>query len=179
MKAPKDVSDDQKFDAEFEATLKSTMHTLGLTGKQAQGLNEFLYNTMASATASTSAADEAAKAEALTALRGEYGANVDARVDASMRVIRELGGEPALEQITKDDLLQNPVLVKLFSSIADKVLEETGLEGGDTGSTTASIQEEITTLMSHPAYTDRKHIEHKALVAKVFSLREKLHATAA
>lgn len=178
LTAPEGVADDQKFDEEFDTSLKTAMHGLGLNGKQAQGMNEFLYGMMTTATGNNKAADEAAKAEALTELHSTYGADVDKHVEAGLRVVRELGGDEAGELIGKDDLLQNPVLVKIFSGIADKVLEAPNLPGDGGGTTIADIQSEIAEAMNHPGYTDGKHIEHKQIVQKVMGLRNKLHAAA-
>jgi hypothetical protein len=134
---------------------------------------------MTSSNSATTAADEAMASEALADLQKTFGSNVDKHVVASMNVIRTLGGEGATELISKDDLMQNPILVKLFSGIAESVLEGTGLEGGDQGSTTADIQTEINEVLAHPGYIDRKHAEHNQLVERAFALRQRLHATAA
>lgn len=179
LTVPDGIADDQKFDDTFNETLTTTLHALGLSTKQAQGINDFLYTTATTAATNTVAVDTELAAEAATELRKEYGSQVDARVEASMRVIRELGGDGATDTISKDDLLLNPILVKILSGISDKVLEDTGLDGGDQGATRTDIKEEITEMMAHPAYLDKKNIEHKSTVEKVFSLRQRLHAAAA
>lgn len=179
LTVPEGVTDEQKFDDAFSETLGTTLHGLGLSTKQAQGVSDFMYSTVATASENTSAVDTEMAAAAATELRKEYGSQVDARIDASMRVVSELGGEGAGDQISKEDLALNPILVKVLSSIADKVLEETGLDGGDQGATRTDLQEQITETMSNPAYTDRKHIEHTSAVEKVFALRQRLHAAAA
>jgi hypothetical protein len=179
LTAPEGVSDEQKFDETFDKTLTEMMHGLGLSSKQAQGMNEFLYNTVVTSGKDTAEAGEALKAEALTELRSEYGANVDAHVEVSMRIIRELGGEGAEGKISKDDLLENPILVKILSGIANKVLEDTGLDGGEQGMTRTDIKTDIAEAMGHPAYMDRKHIEHKQQVDKVYALRQRLQGIAA
>ena len=179
LKTPDGIEDSQKFDEEFDTTLKTLMHGLGLSGKQAQGMNDFLYGTVVASGKANTAASEAASAESMTALRGMYGANVDAHVEASMRVIRELGGDMADNAIEKEDLMQNPILVKIFSGIAEKVLEDTGLQGGDQGSTQADIQADIEEIQAHPGFLDKKHVEHKSLVERAFALRQRLHSAAA
>ena len=179
LNAPDGVEEAQRFDEEFDTSLKTLMHGLGLNGKQAQGLNEFLYGAMATSNSATTAADEAMASEALAELQKTYGSDVDKHVVASMNVIRTLGGDAAVEQISKDDLMANPVLVKIFSGIANSVLEGTGLEGGDQGATTADIQTEIAEVLAHPGYTYRKHAEHKNLVDRAYALRQRLHQPAA
>jgi len=179
LSVPESVDDEQKFDGDFEKTLMTTMHGLGLNGKQAQGISDLLYDTVTSSGSDGAAADEAMRTEALTELRSEYGANVDSHIEVSMRIIRELGGDGASDKISKDDLLENPVLVKILSGIANKVLEDTGLDGGNQGVTRTDVQTEITEAQAHPAYMDKKHIEHKQQVEKVMALRNKLHAIAA
>ena len=179
LAAPEGVTDEQQFDGEFTKTLTTTMHGLGLSGKQAQGMSDFLYNTITAAGKDTTAADEALQAEAAAELTSAYGANVDAHVEASMRIVRELGGDGAAEKISKEDLVANPVLVKILSGIANKVLEDTGLDGGDQMATSSDIQADIMETMSHPAYLDAKHIEHKQIVNRVYALRQKLQGVAA
>lgn len=179
LAVPEGVADEQKFSPEFETTLKTTLHTLGLNGKQAQGVNEFLYATLMASNESAKTVNDEMAAEALTELRKTYGADVDKFVDTSMQIVRQLGGDGADELITKEDLMANPILVKIFAGIADKVLEDVNLPGGQQGVTVADIQTEINELMSHPGYLDGKHVEHKRLVDRVYTLRQKLQAVAA
>ena len=179
MTTPEGIEDKQKFTDTFNESLSTTFHGLGLSSKQAQGVSDFLYGTVTASANDTATVDTEMAEAAMTELRTEYGANVDAHVEASMRVIRELGGDGATDKIDKEDLLQNPVLVKILSGIANKVLEDTGLDGGAQGATRTDMQGEIMELMSNPAYTDKKHLEHTGTVAKVYALRQRLHASAA
>lgn len=173
LTAPEGTPDTSKFNQDFEGTLKTTMHSLGLTGKQAKGVTDFLYKTMTDSHQDNAAVDELMAQENEAALRKSYGQNVDAYIDASLQVVKELGGAEAAKAISREDLVNNPILVKIFSGIANKVLEDTGVKGGILSGTIADFDTQIRDLTSSNAYLDGKHPDHKRVVQQVFSLRER------
>jgi len=176
IKLPEGLTEEQQFDDEFTNTLRTTIHTLGLNNTQAQGINDFLYNISTNAANVATTAAKELDAAAATQLRTTYGADVDAVLDRSLRVVQAVGGEAVGDKITRADLAKNPILVDIFTKLADTVLEDQNLADGSGVVTAESLKATMNALMQNPAYMDRKNVEHQSTVDQVYKIRQQLNA---
>tara|TARA_S200002703_G_scaffold141508_1_gene133420 strand:+ start:349 stop:597 length:249 start_codon:yes stop_codon:yes gene_type:complete len=73
----------------------------------------------------------------------------------------------------------NPIVLEAFANIAKKTMADKDLAGRETARsqilTPEEARSEAASIMSHPAYTDRHHPEHAAMVKKVQQLFEKAY----
>jgi len=68
----------------------------------------------------------------------------------------------------------HPVMAKLFHNVGKAMMESGKLEGDgrESALTPQDIEDKRNTLMSNPAYLDRKHPEHKQVARQVQQLFE-------
>jgi ABC-type branched-subunit amino acid transport system substrate-binding protein len=68
----------------------------------------------------------------------------------------------------------DPDVLKAFANIAKTTMADKDLAGPSSGTQMALTPEEAraeaSTIMSHPAYTDKRHPEHNSMVKKVQAL---------
>ena len=163
-----------------ENTLKAfseEAYKLGLLPKQAEGIINY-YNKMGEAAdASNNAKLETSKLEAETELRKEYGPAYDLKVAAAKNLATNTLGADFLRNTKLADgsiLGNNPNVVRAFADLAEKLSEDTIVQG-DTPSTMTikEIDREIEELTSEGSpYWNKSHINHKKAVQEVQSLYE-------
>ena len=171
---------DQKVD---EASLKAFNEVAqknGLMPKQAENIVKF-YNELSQQSVNQEASKiDAARLETETALKTEYGAAYNKRLDQAKRLASQTLGEDFLNKTVLKDgsrLGDNLEVIKAFSNLADKLSEDEIVKGeGSDYQTVKDIEKQIAELTQQgSAYWQNQHPNHKQSVDEVFKLREMLH----
>lgn len=100
----------------------------------------------------------------IAALRETFGADFDANMRGAFQAVNSVAEKAGLTfQEVEQAIGNNPVAIRLFAALSKEMGEdETPAAAGGAGG-----QADINTLMAHPAYTDARHPEHKAISEKV------------
>ena len=158
-----------------ENTLKAfseQAHKLGLLPKQAQGIIDYYNGLAAQNVQSEAMQQETAQLEAETVLRKEYGPAYSNKISAARNLATNvLGAEFLRDTVLKDGsrLGDNPQVVRAFATLAEKLSEDSMVQGDIASAMTIKeIDNEITSLtQAGSAYWDKTHINHKKAVDEV------------
>jgi hypothetical protein len=166
---PDIVKDAKDYDTGFEARVRETAHKLRIPPMQTQGL----YNDIASYFSEALKADETAKADAVKAevdaVRKEWGAEFDARLESGKAAAKALGlDEAALGKVT-EAFGSNATVLKLFGKLGELMKEDKLVMGEDGGApglnSEAAVREQLNKLQAD-----------RAFVASLSDVRNPLHA---
>ena len=124
---------------------KEAMFNLGLTAEQGQGILDW-YGGYINQTAESGVADlQAKQAEALTTLKNEWGDDFNARIDMGKSVLRQFDKDGSIATILDSTGLgSDPMIIKMFSQIGEKILDDSATGGGDhefVGNSAAALAE--------------------------------------
>lgn len=166
---PDIVKDAKDYDTGFEARMRETAHKLRIPPLQAQGL----YNDIAGYFSEALKADETAKADAVKAevdaVRKEWGAEFDARLESGKAAAKALGlDEAAIGKVT-EAFGSNATVLKLFGKLGELMKEDKLVtnEGGNAPAlnSEAAVRAEMNRLKAD-----------KAFVNSLSETRDPLHA---
>lgn len=145
-------------DDAFAKSAAETMHKLGVSKGQAQGLNEFWNGHVAKLIADDKAAREQADAADITTLKSTWGADYDKHVEQGRRAGREFGlSEQEFAQVQAS--LGTKKTLELFQKIGAKLGEASpfnpqgGNGGNGFGMTREGAQARIKSLMDDKDWT--------------------------
>lgn len=168
-------------DEERQGAFRELAHQIGLSQKQAEALAAFDFEGQATSLEQSTLAQEQATTEAIDSLKKEWGNAFEQNTMVANRAVTEFAGEEGLNFLKEVELegvslADHPVLVKMFNNIGKGMMESGKLEGkgSDLVMTPNEVQAKQASLMSHPAYTDRNHPEHRVIngeVQKLFKLQ--------
>lgn len=167
-------------DAEFAAATRKAFYEAGLSKRQAARLQEHFAGSIKArqdAAAAAQAESDKAFESLVKSTFGPENEKVLGRVNAALK---ELTPEPLkvhLEKLSNENLaivagVVNAVLVKY--GLEDKIGGNQDGAPGAGGETYESLEAEGQKLISHAAYRDFQHPEHKAIRAKAAGIFEKL-----
>jgi hypothetical protein len=109
-----------------------------------------------------------------TALKAEWGRAYDQNIGFARKAFKEYGGDALASKMESSGLGNDPDVLKAFANIARTTMADKDLAGPSGGTQMALTPEEArseaSTIMAHPAYTNRRHPEHAAMVRKVQGL---------
>ncbi len=170
IKAPEGAAIDENMQSEF----LNTAHSLGLSQKQVEGLAAWEFQRGSAMAESSSQASEQAFNEAMEGLKSEWGGAFEQNANIAVRAASEFMSESDKEflntaQINGVALGDHPAFLKMFNNIGKQMMEGKTLEGvgSEMVKTPQEIEDERNSLMAHPAYLDKNHPEHNAIVRKV------------
>lgn len=185
---PQDVSgyeytfpENAQVDEQMNETFRGAAHKLGLSQMQYAGMQDFYWQMKQAELDATKAAEDQDYDEQSAALKSEWGDKYDHNVRVAGRVLDMIGSEEAIDAFEKSGLGNHPAIVKMFTNLGEKFLEEKDLVGvGEPGGQSPEeINAEIAELMAKPAFTDKFDPQHESIVKRVFGLRQKLFSGAA
>lgn len=163
---------------DFTNHFRELGHKLGFSQKQMEGINDWYWQTMA-ATAEEAAKNNDHSREAAEAqLKELWGEKYEGNLAIADRTMKAFADGKLEETLEKADLLSNPVVAEFLAEVGNRMLSEDELSGvghAPNRSSPEELRSEISAEMAHPAYTDKKHPQHKTQVAKVQSLFGRLH----
>lgn len=175
IKAP-ELPEGMAANPDMEKAFMDTAHGLGLSTKQAAGINDWYYKSMITAHNSNAEQSNQSVQEAETALRETWGEGYDKMVAVANRAAAEFGGEEFEEFLVKSGMGRHPGFIKTFAAIGSKMMEDGNLDGQGVpvGRTTEQIQSEMVDLENDPAYLDKNHARHKFVVGQMAKLHTEL-----
>ena len=113
------------------------------------------------------------------ALRQEWGRAYEQNLGFARKAFAEYGGDELAAKMEASRMGNDPDVLRAFANIAKTTMADKDLAGPSSASQMALTPEEArseaATLMAHPAYTDKRHPEHTAIVKKVQSLFNQAH----
>lgn len=166
---------DARVDEQSLKAFSEKAHELNLLPHQAEGIMEYYNQLAVTAEQDSEFKIETARAEAEKSLRSEFGPSYNNRISAAKNLaLNTLGSEFLNNTILQDGskLGDNPLLVKAFASLAEKLSEDSIVKGDTPSSmTTKQIDEQISKLTQKgSAYWDKNHINHARAVSEVQEL---------
>lgn len=180
LAAPADMPVGISIPEDVMSKVGDLFHKYGLTPTQAQGIFNDYNGIALSGLAETTKADEMAALNGISDLKKEWGASWDAKIDTASRAMSTFGDDDFRKFLDETKLGDNPMMLKVFSSIGEKLMEantETGGGGGSGGFRTLSPAEakaEINILQAdenfQKAYVNARHAGHKDAVDKMTRL---------
>ena len=169
------LGEGSKVDENTIKAFSEEAHKLGLLPQQAEGILKYYNKVGEAADASNEARAETFRLESETELRKEYGPAYDLKISAAKNLASNTLGSDFLRNTILNDgsrLGDNPNVVRAFANLADKLSEDTIVQG-DTPSamTIKEIDNEIQQLTSEGSpYWNKTHINHKKAVEEVQQL---------
>lgn len=153
----------------IDALKQDPMFTGFLKGAHAKGMNNAQVSFVLEAMAQRMAPNPAA-AEADLRKVWPDDATLDAGLAKAHRAVQTYGGD--LVQKLDAKFGSDPDFIRLMAKIGGELGEDQGVNAG----ITATEQDTLESLISHPSYLDAKHPEHARTVAKANGLYAKKFA---
>tara|TARA_R110000850_G_scaffold7159_2_gene26723 strand:+ start:270 stop:1106 length:837 start_codon:yes stop_codon:yes gene_type:complete len=176
IELPEGLSEEvsSQFNEEALSSFKQEAHKLGLNSNQVKSLVAWQANNVGAQHAQFSEIQNQSLEDGERALKEEWGRAYDQNLNAAKKAFNEYGGDDLAEIMVSSGLGNNPVMLKAFANIAKTTMADKDLAGPSLGERAALTPEEAKTeaqsLMSHPAYLNKKHPEHSGIVNKVQNL---------
>jgi hypothetical protein len=152
------------------------MHGLGLTQAQLDGVTaELLERSVKLQEGQVALSEQDCTAE----LRKAWGNDQDYQknLGAAYRAVKAYGGEDAEALLDPKTYGNDPRMIRVLSRIGAELKEDTSAPAGAQANPSLN-ENDIRSLMNHPAYFDKGHHEHAAITAKVRLAHEQLYGTA-
>lgn len=178
VKLPDEIPEPIKaqFNDEALGNFRQKAHELGLNSEQASALVAWQAENLSGQFNALQEQQGQSIEEGEKALRKEWGRGYDQNVKFAHKAFEEYGGEELAALMDQSGLGNNPAVLKAFANIAKSTMADKDLVGAVEGAgrvlTPEEAQMEAKLIMSHPAYTDRRHPEHAGLVKQVQNLFE-------
>ena len=159
-------------DSSFNS-FKEAAHRNGLTPTQAEGMYKDFDNFVKTEYEEADVKVKEANEKTITELKQEWGKDYEGKMEGARKAFADMGlDDNVAEDVGK--LLGVGNTVKLFDALANGSKEHQFLnDGGTTGSTRQSIQDEIYEITHKPEYMDDS--KNKVLLSKVTKLYQKLY----
>jgi len=103
--------------------LNALMHKAGLTNAQAQALHDGYWEQVTNQFNEHSKEQELQLADWDKEIRQDFGKAYDERIDMAQRAVREFGGEELKKFLENTGQGNNPLLIKMFAKIGEKMSE--------------------------------------------------------
>jgi hypothetical protein len=183
IELPEDMPDEVKatFSEERLTSFKDTAHKLGLNPSQVAGLAKWQQEQLVNDHTTYSTARNEMTDQGETALREEWGKAYDQNARHAGEAFVKYGGDELGQVMDETGIGNHPAVLRAFANIAKATMSDTELHGNrpenkdNVTLTPEEAKEQASELMAHPAYTDRKHPEHNALVKRVSQIFQRAY----
>jgi hypothetical protein len=181
IELPKDLPDEiaSQFNDEKLSSFKQEAHKLGLNAEQVKRLVAWQAGNMSKQHEAYKGIIDQSMEQGESALRQEWGRAYDQNLGFARKAFVEYGGDALAAKMESSGLGNDPDVLKAFANIAKTTMADKDLAGPSSGTRMALTPEEAraeaSTIMSHPAYTDKRHPEHNSMVKKVQGLFAQAH----
>tara|TARA_R100001129_G_scaffold23215_1_gene14770 strand:- start:6 stop:857 length:852 start_codon:yes stop_codon:yes gene_type:complete len=173
---------DGEADPALTGWFAETAHKIGLNTKQAQQLADS-YIELTGGMGQPEVDLEAAKAEATSELRQEYGAAFDDRLGKGNNFLGEFGADGLMELRLQDGtpLMNHPAFIRTVVNAAQYIHESVSEDKliGDKDSnvvTPGEAQKQLEEVMREDSpYWDARHPQHDVYVQRALSIQEMIH----
>ena len=156
------------------SSFKQEAHRLGLNANQVKSLVEWQAGNVSEQHEAYKGTIDQSMEQGEIALKAEWGRAYDQNIGFARKAFEEYGGNALAAKMEASGLGNDPDVLKAFANIAKTTMADKDLAGPSGGTQMALTPEEArseaSTIMAHPAYTDRRHPEHTAVVKKVQGL---------
>jgi len=177
-----EVPDGGEADPALTGWFAETAHKIGLNTKQAQQLADS-YIELTGGMGQPEVDLEAAKAEATSELRQEYGAAFDDRLGKGNNFLGEFGADGLMELRLNDGtpLMNHPAFIRTVVNAAQYIHESVSEDKliGDKDSnvvTPGEAQKQLEEVMRPDSpYWDSRHPQHDVYVQRALSIQEMIH----
>ena len=177
-----EVPDGGEADPALTGWFAETAHKIGLNTKQAQQLADS-YIELTGGMGQPEVDLEAAKAEATSELRQEYGAAFDDRLGKGNNFLGEFGADGLMELRLQDGtpLMNHPAFIRTVVNAAQYIHESVSEDKliGDKDSnvvTPGEAQKQLEEVMRPDSpYWDSRHPQHDVYVQRALSIQEMIH----
>ena len=173
---PDGLSDEvaAQFTEQRLSSFKQEAHRLGLNANQVKSLVAWQAGNVSAQHEDYKGAIDQSMERGETALKAEWGRAYDQNIGFARKAFKEYGGDALASKMESSGLGNDPDVLKAFANIARTTMADKDLAGPSGGTQMALTPEEArseaSTIMARPAYTDRRHPEHAAMVRKVQGL---------
>jgi hypothetical protein len=173
------LPEDKVLGDEFNSGFLKLAHETRILPTQAAKVYEYI-NTQVKTTAEREAAAKAESTQAeLNALAEELGSEAyGVKLNKATTFLKEHAGEDFVKFLGESGLGKNAKVVKAFMNMADKMMKEERIPGGDStfGMTKADLEREINKVMGdfNDPYHKVSHPDHKRRVDEVQTMFSKL-----
>lgn len=168
-----------QFNDEKLSLFKQEAHKLGLNAEQVKRLVAWHAGNMSNQHEAYKGIIDQSMEQGESALRQEWGRAYDQNLGFARKAFVEYGGDALAAKMESSGLGNDPDVLKAFANIAKTTMADKDLAGPSSGTRMALTPEEArseaSTIMSHPAYTDKRHPEHNSMVKKVQGLFAQAH----
>ena len=168
-----------QFNDETLSSFKQEAHKLGLNAEQVKRLVAWHAGNMSNQHEAYKGIIDQSMEQGESALRQEWGRAYDQNLGFARKAFVEYGGDALAAKMESSGLGNDPDVLKAFANIAKTTMADKDLAGPSSGTRMALTPEEArseaSTIMSHPAYTDKRHPEHNSMVKKVQGLFAQAH----
>jgi hypothetical protein len=168
-----------QFNDEKLSSFKQEAHKLGLNAEQVKRLVAWQAGNMSKQHEAYKGIIDQSMEQGESALRQEWGRAYDQNLGFARKAFVEYGGDALAAKMESSGLGNDPDVLKAFANIAKTTMADKDLAGPSSGTRMALTPEEArseaSTIMSHPAYTDKRHPEHNSMVKKVQGLFAQAH----
>lgn len=160
-----------KADPQYRDWLKGA-HALGINNKQlgyiVNGLAERLDQVYAGRQIDF-------KAEAMKADGWQTEADFNANMALAHRAFKAYATPEEMERIT--EIADDPILMRILSRVGKEIGEDRPTAGAGGPIDAGSFDEQVAALRANPAYGDKRHPEHDAVMAKIQGLYDRRYGT--
>ena len=168
-----------QFNDETLSSFKQEAHKLGLNAEQVKRLVAWQAGNMSKQHEAYKGIIDQSMEQGESALRQEWGRAYDQNLGFARKAFNEYGGDALAAKMESSGLGNDPDVLKAFANIAKTTMADKDLAGPSSGThmalTPEEARSEASTIMSHPAYTDKRHPEHNSMVKKVQGLFAQAH----
>jgi len=162
--------------------VKGVYHKLNLLPHQADGVTQFMMDTLAKASAEQGQKAVADRQAAETELRTEWGAKYDQNISLAKKAMKAFADEKDISYIDQG-LGNDPKLIRLFARIGDSMSEDQIDKGNvlDSTMTPAQAQAEISDIRNNKAnplnaiLMNQLHPEHGKVLERLSDLYKMAH----
>jgi len=156
------------FKPEVLSGIKGLAHAQGLNPTQATAV----VNQILEIANIQVASEEAATAAVEAALKEKHGDKYDTYMEEAFNVSEALGITPTLDKL---GLNRNPEVIEMLHRMNSKLDEATLKAAGGGPVDPKTIDEKIKAVTENPAYSDRMHVDHHAMMAEFKNLLAQKH----
>jgi hypothetical protein len=157
---------------ELFARFKETAYQSGVLPKQAQSIYDWFQKSTEDIQAKIQLEEQKRVDQGLQELKKEWGDNFKLELDKAKVAIKHFGGEEGFSYVETSGLGNDVQFIKLMSKVGNVLSEDTfkGITESLGGMTPRDIESKRAAIFSDPAYFDKQHPGHDALVQEMLKL---------
>jgi hypothetical protein len=153
---------------ELVGAFKEYAHGLGLSQKQFDEVVKFQVDAVASQEGAYAEMQQAEIDKNIQTLKAKYGIEYDTKIRGARQTADALGIYQTLEN---KGLASDPEIIDMLAQLAANAAEDTLAPQTPTPAQ-KTPQEELEEIKAHPAFMDKFHVDHKAVLAKFMAINQ-------